>query len=150
MANQQGEPTITRLLISCADRPGIVAAVSRFLYEVGANIVSSSQHSSDPSDGQFFMRMEFNLALEPAARRELEGRFAREVGEELALQWRMWDAQRPKRMAILVSRRDHCLLDLLWRWRDGELTADVALVASNHPDLRADVEPSGCPSSTSP
>ena len=145
MADRQDEPTITRLLISCADRPGIVAAVSRFLYDVGANIVSSSQHSSDPRGGQFFMRMEFNLALEPAERRALEGRFAREVGDELALQWRMWDAGRPKRMAILVSRRDHCLLDLLWRWRDGQLSADVALVASNHPDLRADVESFGLP-----
>jgi len=145
VADRQDEPTITRLLISCADRPGIVAAVSRFLYDVGANIVSSSQHSSDPRGGQFFMRMEFNLALEPAERRALEGRFAREVGDELALQWRMWDAGRPKRMAILVSRRDHCLLDLLWRWRDGQLSADVALVASNHPDLRADVESFGLP-----
>jgi formyltetrahydrofolate deformylase len=137
------EPTITRLLIACADRPGIVAAVSSFLHEAGANIVSSSQHSTDPLDGQFFMRMEFNLPLEPAARRALEERFARTVADGLQMRWTMWDAQRPKRMAILVSRRDHCLLDLLWRWRDGQLAADIPLVASNHPDLRADVESFG-------
>ncbi len=120
-----------------------MAAVSRFLHEAGANIVSSSQHSTDPLDGQFFMRMEFNLPLEPAARRALEERFARTVADGLEMRWTMWDAQRPKRMAILASRRDHCLLDLMWRWRDGQLAADIALVASNHPDLRADVESFG-------
>jgi formyltetrahydrofolate deformylase len=57
----------------------------------------------------------------------------------------MWDARRPKRIAVLVSRRDHCLLDLLWRWRDGQLAASIELVASNHPDLRADVEAFGLP-----
>ncbi len=135
--------TLTRLLISCPDRPGIVAAVSSFLSEVGTNIVSSHQHSTDPEGGTFFMRMEFTpdgVALE-----ELERRFAAQVGEPFDMDWRMWDAARPKRMAILVSRYDHCLLDLLWRWRRGQLEADVVLVASNHSDLRADVEAFGIP-----
>ena len=61
------------------------------------------------------------------------------------MQWRMWDAAIPKRVAILVSRQDHCLLDLLWRWRRGELQMDVALVVSNHADLREDVESFGLP-----
>jgi formyltetrahydrofolate deformylase len=134
---------LVRLLISCPDRPGIVAAVSSFLSEVGTNIVSSHQHSTDPQGGTFFMRMEFlpdGLSLE-----RLEARFAAEVGERFGMDWRMWDASRRKRMAILVSRYDHCLLDLLWRWRRGQLEADVVAVVSNHPDLRTDVEAFGLP-----
>jgi formyltetrahydrofolate deformylase len=134
---------LTRLLISCADQPGIVAAVSQFLSEAGANIVSSDQHSTDPVGGAFFMRMEFTL--EPAARAGLEERFAAAVGEPFAMEWRMWDAARPKRVAILVSKYDHALLELLWRWRRGQLEAEIVLVASNHPDLREDVEAFGLP-----
>ena len=136
---------ITRLTISCPDQAGIVAATSRFLTDAGANIVHSDQHTTDPRDGTFFMRMEFDLALTREQRSELETRFASEVGEPLAMQWRMWDASEPKRVAILVSREDHCLLDLLWRRRRGQLQMDVRLVASNHPDLRADVESFGVP-----
>jgi len=135
--------TLTRLLVSCPDRPGIVAAVSSFLSEVGTNIVSSHQHSTDPEGGTFFMRMEFTPdGLSPE---ELERRFAEQVGEPFGMSWRMWDAGRRKRMAILVSRYDHCLLDLLWRWRRDQLEADVVLVASNHDDLRGDVEAFGLP-----
>jgi formyltetrahydrofolate deformylase len=136
---------ISRLLISCPDQPGIVAAVSSLLTDAGANIVRSDQHTTDPRGGEFFMRMEFALQLSAAQRAELEARFAREVGEPLQMRWRMWDAGTPKRVAILVSRQDHCLLDLLWRWRRGALELDVALVASNHPDLREDVEAFGLP-----
>jgi formyltetrahydrofolate deformylase len=136
---------ITRLTIACPDQPGIVAATSRFLTDAGANIVHSDQHTTDPRGGTFFMRMEFDLALTREQRTELETRFAREVGGPLAMQWRMWDAGEPKRVAILVSREDHCLLDLLWRRRRGQLQMDVRLVASNHPDLRADVESFGVP-----
>ena len=136
---------ITRLLISCADRPGIVAATSRLLTDFGANIVRSDQHTTDPRGGTFFMRMEFDLRLSSEQRSELERRFGQEVGEPLQMRWRMWDAAVPKRVAILVSRQDHCLLDLLWRWRRGQLQMDVGLVASNHPDLREDVESFGLP-----
>jgi formyltetrahydrofolate deformylase len=134
---------ITRLLISCADRPGIVAATSRLLTDAGANIVRSDQHTTDPRGGVFFMRMEFDLELTSQRRAELERRFAQEVGEPLEMQWRMWDAAVPKRVAILVSREDHCLLDLLWRWRRGQLEMQPTIVISNHPDLREDVESFG-------
>ncbi|MFL5824274.1 MAG: formyltetrahydrofolate deformylase, partial [Solirubrobacteraceae bacterium] len=126
-----------RLLIVCPDRPGIISAVSRFLFEAGANIVRSDQYSSDPEGGTFFLRMEFTLP-EPVA--SLEERFAKEVGEPLGMRWRFWDARHRKRMAILVSREEHCLLDLLWRWRRDELEAEAVLVASNHEDLRSAVE----------
>jgi formyltetrahydrofolate deformylase len=115
-----------------------VAGVSRFLYEAGANIVRSDQYSTDPSGGTFFLRMEF--ALEPAKRDGLTQRFGLKVAEPLGMTWRLWDAAVPKRITVMVSRYDHCLLDLLWRWRRGELGAQIVMVISNHPDLRDDVE----------
>jgi len=136
-------PPPLRLLISCPDRPGIIAAVSRFLFDAGANIVRSDQYSSDPSGGAFFLRMEFTL--EPRRREGLGERFGREVAEPFGMTWRMWDSARPKRLGILVSREDHCLLDLLWRVRRRDFEAEIALVASNHPDLRGDVEGFGIP-----
>lgn len=132
-----------RLLTVCPDRPGIISAVSRFLFEAGANIVRSDQYSSDPEGGTFFLRMEFTLP--DGTPGSLEERFAEQVALPLEMEWRFWDAGLRKRMAILVSREEHCLLDLLWRWRRGELEADAVLVISNHPDLRASVESFGIP-----
>jgi len=126
-----------RLVIVCPDRHGIVAAVSRHLFEAGANIVSSDQHSTDPEGGTFFMRMEF--ALDPLDREVFTREFDAAVGEPLGMEWRLSLASERKRIAILVSREDHCLLDLLWRRRRGELDADVPLVISNHPAHEADV-----------
>ncbi|MEN3278864.1 MAG: formyltetrahydrofolate deformylase [Solirubrobacteraceae bacterium] len=125
-----------RLLISCPDRHGIVAAVSGFLAARGANIVSSDQHSTDPEGGAFFMRMAFAIEAldDPFA-----AAFAEEVAERFAMDWYLHDAAQPKRVAILVSREDHCLLDLLWRWRRGELHCDIPLVISNHLDSADDV-----------
>jgi formyltetrahydrofolate deformylase len=133
-----------RLTVSCADRPGVVAAVSRFLLDAGANIIHSDQHSSDPWGGEFFLRMEFALP-EASDPDDLERAFADDVAAPFAMTWTLADVARPKRVAVLVSRYDHCLLDVLWRWRRRELDADIALVASNHPDLRSDVEAFGLP-----
>jgi formyltetrahydrofolate deformylase len=140
-----------RLLIGCADQPGIVAAVSGFLLEQGANIVSSHQYSTDPIGGRFFMRTEFFLhelgSPSGAAelRRRFEELFAVEVADGLGMDWeiRYWGERR--RIAILVSRHDHCLLELLWRWRRGELDGDVVAVISNHEDLRRETEAAGIP-----
>jgi formyltetrahydrofolate deformylase len=134
-----------RLLISCPDQPGIVAAVSSLLFRHGANIVSSDQHSTDPEGGRFFMRMEFSTAPMDLGREELEEAFKLDVAERFQMSWRMTHPGERRRIAILASRYEHCLLDLLWRWRRGELDADVAMVASNHPDLEADVIPFGVP-----
>jgi formyltetrahydrofolate deformylase len=123
-----------RLLIGCPDRPGIVAAVSGFLFERSANIVSSHQYSSDPSGGRFFLRTEFFLDSFDA---EVAGRF--EMDREI----RWWGERR--RLAILVSRYDHCLLDLLWRGRRGELDADIVMVISNHTDLQRETLAAGVP-----
>jgi formyltetrahydrofolate deformylase len=131
---------IARLLISCADRRGIVAAVSRCLTEGGANIIQSDQYSTDPEGGRFFMRLEFQIGERGLD--ALPGRFAA-VAEEFEIEFRLTHSGQRKRVALMVSRPDHCLLDLLWRWRRGELECDIPLVLSNHEDLRADVDTFG-------
>jgi formyltetrahydrofolate deformylase len=129
-----------RLLVSCPDRPGVIAAISRFLFDREANIVSSDQHSTDPEGGTFFLRMAFTIDHLTVTREALEREFAAEVAGPLGMDWQLHYLDEPPRVAVMVSREDHCLLDLLWRWRRGELVADVGLVVSNHEDLRADVE----------
>ncbi|HEX4805077.1 MAG TPA: formyltetrahydrofolate deformylase [Conexibacter sp.] len=126
--------------MSCPDRPGIVAAVSRFLYEHGANILDADQHSTDPRGGTFFMRMAFDLDGLDEDRATFEQAFAARVAEPFGMEWSIAYASERKRMAILVSREDHCLLDLLWRWRSGELDADVGLVLSNHRAVEEDAD----------
>jgi formyltetrahydrofolate deformylase len=143
MDAQPSETVITRLLVACHDQPGIVSAVSGFLHALGANIIMSAQHSSDPSGGEFFLRMEF--ASTPEAVRSLQDRFEVEVAGPLAMRWQVWPSDAPKRMAILVSKVDHCLLDLLWRARRGDLGATCVMVASNHEVLLSSVEPFGVP-----
>ena len=134
-----GADHTARLLISCPDGPGIVAAVSRFLFERGANIVASDQYSTHPEHGTFFMRVAFYL---PELEREREP-FERDFGalaQTFAMDWRISFAHERKRVALMASREDHCLLDLLWRHRRGELEMDVICVISNHEDLRSEVE----------
>jgi formyltetrahydrofolate deformylase len=126
---------VGRLLVSCVDRPGIVAALSRFVAARGANILQSDQHTTDPEGGQFFMRTEFALDGLEAQGPEFEAAFAQEVAEPFGMQWDMRYASQRKRVAILVSRYDHCLAELLWRWRRGELYADIPLVVSNHAEM---------------
>jgi formyltetrahydrofolate deformylase len=120
-----------------------VAAVSRFLFVSGANIIRSDQYSSDPEGGMLFLRMEFTLP--PTAREGFAERFGLRVAGRFGMQWRLWNGGEHKRMAVLVSRYDHCLLDLLWRWQRQELEAEAVMVCSNHPDLRAAVERFGLP-----
>ena len=137
------EPVRHRLLVSCPDRAGIVAAVSSFLAEHGANITSSDQHSTDPSGGRFLMRMEY--VLEGGDAGALAREFGEQVGGPFGMDWRI-SASRPlKRVAVLASREDHCLLDLLWRWRRGALEGEIVLVASNHEVCREDADRFGVP-----
>jgi formyltetrahydrofolate deformylase len=129
-----------RLLVSCPDQPGIVAAISRFLFEREANIVSSDQHSTDPEGGLFFLRMAFTVDHLTVSREALAGEFAAEVAEPLGMDWRLRYVDDVPRMAVMVSREDHCLVDLLWRWRRGDLDCEIGLVVSNHETSRQDVE----------
>jgi formyltetrahydrofolate deformylase len=132
-------PYTARLLIDCADQPGIVAAVSGFLFERGANIVSSHQYSSDPIGGRFYLRTEFFLDGLGESREGFQRSFQGAVARRFAMEWelRYWGERR--RLGILVSRHDHCLMDLLWRQRRGELDAEVVSVISNHPELGEEV-----------
>jgi formyltetrahydrofolate deformylase len=138
-------PDIARLVVACDDRPGIVAGVSGFLHRQGANIVASEQYSTDPEGGRFFLRVEFHLPGLDDLRAGLEAAFTQEVAEPLALEWRLVDAAERKRCAVLVSRYDHCLVDLFWRARRGDIQADLTLVVSNHDTLREEVERLGVP-----
>lgn len=133
-----------RLLVSCPDRPGIVAALSQFLFAAGANIIHSDQYSTDPWGGRFFMRVEFELPGLAERHGQLQEDFAG-LAREFEMVWELKRVRPRKRMAILVSREEHCLLDLLWRWQAGELDVDIPLVISNHPHLAERVKPYGIP-----
>ncbi|GGG76672.1 formyltetrahydrofolate deformylase [Paenibacillus radicis (ex Gao et al. 2016)] len=133
-----------RMLISCPDRPGIVAAVSHFLYEHGANIVSSDQYTMDPVGGMFFIRFEFDLTDLDKELPVLVEDFAR-VADRFEMKWHTFRASRKKRLAIFVSKEDHCLMELLWQWKSGDLNADISMVISNHLDMKEMVESFGIP-----
>jgi len=137
--------TTARLLITCPDRPGIVAAVSGFLFEHGANITDLDQHSTDPEGGLFFMRLEFQTPHLDVSREMLEKAFAEQVAARFAMNWRMAYATDLKKVAILVSRHDHALLELLWRHSNRELPCTITQVISSHSNLRAEVERFGIP-----
>ncbi len=140
----RGADHTARLLISCPDGPGIVAAVSRFLFEQGANIVSSDQHSTHPEHGTFFMRSTFFLPALEEDRAAFEAEFGT-LAERFGMSWRVAYAREHRRVALMASREDHCLLDLLWRQRRGELDMAVVCVISNHEHVRAEVDALGVP-----
>ena len=123
-----------RLLVSCPDRPGIVAAVSRLLFGQGANIIRSDQHTTDPEGGRFFMRVEFDLPG-LARRRDALSAALQAVADDFSMEWRLALAAERRRLAVFVSREGHCLQELLWRQQTGELPGQIAMVISNHPDL---------------
>jgi formyltetrahydrofolate deformylase len=137
-----GAQHTARLLITCPDGPGIVAAVSGFLFEQGANIVSSDQYSTHPERGTFFMRSAFYLPEVDADRAAFEAAFD-SLARRFGMTWRISYARDRRRAALMASREDHCLLDLLWRTSRGELEMDVECVISNHEHLRAPVEAMG-------
>ena len=135
-----------RLLITCPDQPGIVAAVSGFLHRKNANIIHSDQHSTDPEGGRFFMRNEFYLpGLDLDGVDELRREFTEQVTNGFVMDWSLNPVWEPKRMVILCSKVDHALMELLWRAKRGDLETEVAMVISNHPDLRGSVEHFGVP-----
>jgi formyltetrahydrofolate deformylase len=133
------------LLIKCPDRPGIVAAISAFLFAHGANITDLDQHSSEESPGVYFMRLELQTHGLTRPLEALRAAFAEEVARPFRMEWTLTRAADRKRVAILVSRHDHAMLELLWEWRRGDLPCEVTQVISNHADLRGAVEPFGIP-----
>ncbi|MGN8645988.1 formyltetrahydrofolate deformylase [Gracilibacillus sp. HCP3S3_G5_1] len=133
-----------RLLINCADQPGIVAAVSQFLYEHDANIIESNQYSTDPHGGEFFMRIEFEIENLKDQVDKLEADF-QQVKQAFNMEATFKYVDEVKKMAIFVSKEPHCLLELLWEWQSSDLMADISLVISNHETSREFVEPLGIP-----
>jgi formyltetrahydrofolate deformylase len=124
------------LLISCPDQPGIVAAVSQFIFEHGGNIFQSDQHSTDLHNGTFFMRVSFTEDSFRLNQSDLTTYFA-PIAEAFHMNWNIYYSRHRKRAALLASKLDHCLTDLLWRWNSGELAMDITCILSNHPDLEA-------------
>lgn len=137
---QEPDATAARLLITCPDQPGIISAVSTFLYHHGANITDFDQHSSESLGGKFFLRLEFQTPGLDCSLDALERNFRARVAPEYDMDWRLTYARDKKRMAILVSRHDHALMELLWRTMRGDLPAVIPMVISNHDDLRHEVE----------
>ncbi|WP_031480186.1 formyltetrahydrofolate deformylase [Maridesulfovibrio frigidus] len=131
------------LTVSCKDRPGIVAAVSGFLFGKNANIIHSDQHSSDPVGGRFFLRMKFHSKDLEGCFDEFKQEFSDTVADKFEMDWTLNPAWIKKKTAILVSKFDHALMDLLWRAKRGELFTEITMVISNHPDLREAVESFG-------
>ena len=122
------------LLICCPDRKGLVAAIANFLYTYNANILHADQHQ-DAAEGLFLMRVEWDLA-DFTLSIDAFGAAFQPIAERFGMQWKLaLSANRPK-MAIFVSKYDHCLVDLLYRHQSGELACDIPLIISNHDDTR--------------
>ena len=134
-----------RLLITCEDRPGIVQAVSSFLYHQGANITALDQYATEAQGGQYFMRVEFELEHLATRLETLTSTFAKNVAEKYAMDWKLNSVSDVKKVGILVSKVDHALLELLWRHSRGSLPCEITQVISNHETLRDKVERFGIP-----
>jgi len=135
--------SLATLLVSCPDRRGIVAALAQVLYGHGANILDSDQHT-DSVAGLFFQRLRFDLAELMTDRVALERSLA-ELAERFQMQYRLLYQAKRKRVAIFVSKYDHCLYDLALRQRAGELNGEIVAVLSNHAELAAVAAQFGVP-----
>jgi formyltetrahydrofolate deformylase len=133
-----------RLLVKCPDRPGIVAALSEFLFKHDGNIIESSQYTTDPEAGTFFIRIEFHCEGLPEKRGKMENDFNL-LANRFEMNYHFAYGNERKRTAIFVSKEPHCLMELLWEWQSGDLETDIALVISNHEDARPFVESLGIP-----
>ena len=127
-----------RLIIACPDKVGIVAAVSSFLAQEGG-LITEANHYLDPDSSWFFTRQVIAAQSLPYTVDELRTRFA-PLAKKFAMEWRITETAKPKRVALLASKQAHCLSDLLYRWRSKELSYDITGVISNHNDLRSYVE----------
>jgi len=139
----ESSPDTASLLVCCPDRRGIVAALAQVLHGHGANILEADQHT-DRAAGVFFQRIHFDLADLHTDRTTLEGAI-RDVAQRMGMTWRLAYGDQVKRMAIFVSKTNHCLYDLLLRHQAGELSCEIPLVVSNHPDQRSVAEQFGLP-----
>jgi len=128
-----------RLLVSCPDQPGIVSVISQLLFSYNANIIESSQYSTNPEGGVFFIRIEFECPFLKEKENKMAQQFT-EIAAKFSMEWRLTPVYKVKKTAIFVSKELHCLLELLWEWQSGDLMTDIALVISNHEEARDVVE----------
>ncbi len=122
------------LLINCPDRKGLVAAIAEFLYRHNANILHADQHQ-DAEQNLFLMRVEWDLADFNLSPDGFKTEFA-ETAKKFSMDWQLNLSSRKPRIAIFVSKYDHCLTDLLYRFHSGELDCEIPLIISNHPDTK--------------
>jgi formyltetrahydrofolate deformylase len=120
------------LLLSCPDQKGVVAAIAEFVFRHGGNILHADEHGDDKSN-LFLMRVEFDAAEFDIDFRDFTRHFS-PVAEKFQMQWRLAHSNYRPRMVVMVSKYDHCLVDLLYRHRSGELRCEIPLIVSNHPD----------------
>ena len=120
------------LLVDCPDRKGLVAAIGEFLYRHNANILHADQHQ-DPERNAFLMRVEWDLTGFDFDLAEFPEKFT-PLAMQHGMRWRLERSDRPHRLALFVSKYDHCLADLLYRHQSGELACEIPLVIANHPD----------------
>jgi formyltetrahydrofolate deformylase len=122
------------LTVSCADRPGLIYAISSFLVDHDANVIESKQFD-DRRAGKFFMRVQFESASDSPLDADVLRKDFAAVAESFGMTWNLTDAAQPQRVLIMVSKYGHCLNDLLFRASTGWLNIDIVAVVSNHPDL---------------
>jgi formyltetrahydrofolate deformylase len=142
--NTKVNHNLAKLLISCPEKPGIISTVTNFLLEHKANIVHFDQHTTDPQAGKFFMRIEFDLEDFDSSFEKLE-QDLHVLAQNYALDWTLSSKKQKKRMAIFVSKADHALMELIWRWKSKEIEVEIPMVISNHADLKEVVEGYGIP-----
>ncbi len=127
-----------RLVISCPDKVGIVAEVSRFVADLGGWLIEASYHSDEDS-GWFFMRNEIKASSLSISLEEFSSRFE-VLARQYEMLWSITDSSKPKKMLILASHASHCLADLLHRWHSDDLFCEIPAVVSNHENLKSMVE----------
>lgn len=142
MENNSRPDTFT-LVISCPDRVGVVAAVSRFVAERGGSLVESNHHT-DLEQDWFYMRNVIDTRSLGVGRDEFAEAFA-PLAQEFAMDWKLQDSRNRQRVVIMASHASHCLSDILHRWKNGDLACDIPCVISNHENLRSMVEWHGIP-----
>lgn len=127
-----------RLIVSCPDRTGLVAAVAGYIANVGGTIIDASQYS-DTGNGHFYMRYVIDAASVGHDYQSLKAGFSL-IANEYDMTWQLVDSTKKKRVVLMASKGAHCLSDILYRWRSGEMAFDIPCVISNHEDLRDYVE----------
>ncbi len=127
-----------RLVISCPDKVGIVADVSRFVADVGGWLLEASYHA-DESSGWFFMRNEIKASSLNVSLEQFRTQFEK-LAKQYGMHWFITDSSKPKKVLILASQSSHCIADLLHRWHSDDLYCEIPAVISNHENLRSMVE----------